>query len=299
MALHYVDVTEANDQEAGTGLAELYLVAEVWPDLAVHRAWKDWQTGVDLAVLDGVVFGNTAGEYPVLVNNLGEFYWVSASLTTYNKRDAAGALTLNIPIPIGPTSQGFAYWDYGTGQIVWMDTVLANPVPFSRRYQHNDWAFGLSNTSNAVQALEISTGNFYHVASVYTPVQAKGRDLGGGNAICAISLPDDDSTYFVPTPFTLISGGGGPPTPPPPPIIPPGASAAGLAPVGRARTGARRVYPDVNQMTDRAGQQSTQKLWDRVQAQSSEIAAERALREETLRRLDELEAERRIREEEE
>jgi hypothetical protein len=52
-------------------------------------------------------------------------------------------------------------------------------------------------------------------------------------------------------------------------------------------------------MTDRAGQQSTQKLWDRVQAQSSEIAAERALREETLRRLDELEAERRIREEEE
>lgn len=76
----------------------------------------------------------------------------------------------------------------------------------------------------------------------------------------------------------LLNGATSPTWPGSPVIPPPGPTPAPSVPnrsILRPRR-TRRIYPDVNQMTDRAAQQSVAKAWDRMQSQQTTINAQAA-----------------------
>jgi hypothetical protein len=216
--IHYLDATRDGQIVHGNGLQQLYLSVARWAsDEQVHVGWKAWSDGgPDLAVLDGVTLGRTAGEYPILVTET-TCYWIDPDLRHYWEYSAAGHIKREIPI--GPTSQGFAYWDDQAGALVWMDTVLAAPRPLARKHVDLGWQCGHDPDvpGEAGRILAIGPdGVLTLVADVYTPVQAKIRQQPDGSALCLISLPKDDQTYVVHSSAFQAY------TPPAPAVLPPG-----------------------------------------------------------------------------
>jgi hypothetical protein len=216
--IHYLDATRDGQIVHGNGLQQLYLSVARWAsDEQVHVGWKAWSDGgPDLAVLDGVTLGRTAGEYPILVTET-TCYWIDPDLRHYWEYSTAGHIKREIPI--GPTSQGFAYWDDQAGALVWMDTVLAAPRPLARKHVDLGWQCGHDPDvpGEAGRILAIGPdGVLTLVADVYTPVQAKIRQQPDGSALCLISLPKDDQTYVVHSSVFQAY------TPPTPPVLPPG-----------------------------------------------------------------------------
>ena len=99
-------------------------------------------------------------------------------------------------IPLeGGTSQGIAYYDYATNQIVWMDTVIGHNSPryggvrFTRTYVINGWVFGQSaDGPDQILAYDLLSNKGYMVYNGASQVQPKGN-VSGADVVCAISEP--------------------------------------------------------------------------------------------------------------